>query len=115
MSTSPVGKTGTNATYGDVARLWITLTHEFIPGLQLLITPRSNSEGEAWLQVEVVDSSAISVGGTEQYNIWASKEFHNTLYLISVGQLFDLLIVAYRTIDQYFREGERFAPPRRDK
>lgn len=114
MSTLPTGKTGHNATYGDCARLWITLTQEYIPGLQLLITPLSDQTGDAWLRLEVADPSVISIGGTPQVNVWSSKEFRNKLYLISNDQLFDLLIVAYRNIEQYFKHGDRFAPPRRD-
>lgn len=72
-------------------------------------------DGVSYLVVEVVDDSCISIDGEACVNLWASKEFRNGLYLISVNQLFDLLIKAYRAIEAYFSFGSTNAPTLRRK
>lgn len=109
------GSAGTGATAADCGRLWRTLTNEYIPGLQLLITPVYESDDSACIRLEVVDDSLISVDGSLAVNVWSCKEFRNKLYLISNDQLFDLLITAYRVIERYFELGDAAAPPRRVK
>jgi len=42
--------------------------------------------------------------------VWSRKQFFSPLYLISHTQLFDLLIVGYRVIDEYFRTGKDRRP-----
>lgn len=109
------GSAGTGATAADCARLWLTLTSEYIPGLQLLITPVREDDDHACIVLEVVDDSAVTVDGSLLVNVWARKEFRNKLYLISNDQLFDLLITSYRAIERYFELGEAAAPARRGK
>ena len=115
MSTSVNGKLPINATAVDCARLWSYLTTDFIPALRLEIRMVTNPNGESWLSVEVVDDSLVTLDGAECVNIWASKEFRSGLYLISVDQLFDLLIHAHKQIDGFFRVGTPSAPTLRRK
>lgn len=102
-------------TAGDCARLWSTLTTEYIPGLRIEVRILEAPSGQVFLSVEVVDDSVHSIDGAPCVNIWASREFINPLYLISRDQLFDLLIVAYRKIEEYFSIGTPSAPTLRRK
>jgi hypothetical protein len=102
-------------TASDCARLWSTLTTEYIPGLRIEVRILESATGQVYLSVEVVDDSLESLNGSPLVNIWASREYVNPLYLISRDQLFDLLIVAYRTLDGYFTNGTPSAPTRRPK
>jgi len=104
-----------NATADDCARLWSTLTLEFIPQLRIQLRPLQGPDGNVYLEVAVVDDSLESLDGSPLENVWASKEFVNPLHLISMGQLFDLLIMAYRQIDGFFENGTPSAPTRRRK
>ena len=115
MSTSTKRDLPKSATADDCARLWSTLTTDYIPRLRLEIRMVTNSSGDTYLSVEVVDDSLVTVDGHECVNVWASKQFANGLYLISVGQLFDLLIQAYRQIDGFFSVGTPHAPTLRAK
>lgn len=115
MSTSRNGTIPTGATAADCARLWSTLTTEYIPALRLEIRMVTTPNDQSYLSVEVVDDSLVTIDGAECVNIWASREFRNGLYLISVGQLFDLLIEAHRLIDGFFRLGTPSAPTLRRK
>jgi len=115
MSTTTRGKVPTGATAADCARLWITLTQEYIPALRLEIRMVTDSQGNGWLSVEVVDDSVVAIEGQGMVNVWAAREFRSELYLISVDQLFQLLIVAHKQIDQYFRLGTPHAPALRPK
>jgi len=113
MSTSIRHQLGTNATSADCARLWSTLTTEYISKLRIEVGLDEGVSGQASLLVEVVDSSLIVSDGELMVNVWASRIYYNPLYLISSGQLFDLLITAYRNIDDYFTYGENYSPNRR--
>jgi hypothetical protein len=110
MSTiKPAHKAG-GASADDCARLWATLTTEYIPSLRVEMRVHQDPSAGAYLLFEVVDDSAQDDGGSPLVNIWATREFHNQLYLISMAQLFDLLISAYRQIDGYFTIGSPYAP-----
>lgn len=115
MSTTERTKIPTNATAADCARLWSTLTTEYIPRLRLEVRMVTDPGGDSWLSVEVVDDSLVTIDGAECVNLWACREFRNGLYLISVSQLFDLLIEAYRRIDGFFSYGTPHAPTLRRK
>lgn len=115
MSTIKTGKIPTSATTADCARLWSTLTTEYITQLRIEVRIVVDPNGETWLSVEVIDDSLASIDGAACVNVWASREFRNGLYLISVSQLFDLLIDAYRKIDAFFSLGAPSAPTLRRK
>lgn len=115
MSTITNGEGRRNASADDCARLWTTLTTEYIPGLRLEITPRTNPAGQSFIQIEVLDDSLETIDGEALVNVWSCREYQNGLNLISVGSLFDLLIVAYRNIEAFFEYGTPSAPTRRRK
>lgn len=114
-STIRNGTTPLTATAADCGRLWQTLTKEFIPALRLEMRIVHVAENEDYLSIEVVDDSLETLDGCELVNIWASREFRNGLYLISAGQLFELLISAFRKLDEFFENGTPSAPARRRK
>lgn len=115
MSTSKIPQPGTGAGIGECGRLWATLTTEYIPNLRIEMRIHHDSAGGTYLLYEVVDDSLIVEDGRQLVNVWATKEFHNQLYLISISQLFDLLIMAYREIDGYFSIGSAHAPTLRPR
>ena len=115
MSTTARGRVPAGATAADCGRLWLTLTQEYIPQLRLEIRVVTAPPELSYLVVEVVDDSVISVDGVGQVNLWARREFRSELYLISVDQLFGLLIDAHKQIDQYFRFGSTHAPALRPR
>jgi len=114
MRTSETLQTGRNATADDCARLWLTLTGEYIPGLRIelrMLSPVGNISG---IQLELVDDCAMHPDGSRLVHVWSSRQFFNHLNLISSGSLFDLLISGYRAIDDYFTYGESYAPATRE-
>lgn len=113
MSGSGLREMPVNATLADCARLWSTLTTEYIPHLRIEWRILENPNGVVVLKVEVVDDSLESLDGWPLVNVWSSKQFQSGLHLISYGQLFDLLITAYHHIDAFFRNGSPSAPARR--
>lgn len=113
MSGTQRGKIPTTATAADCGRLWHTLTQEFISDLRVELRIFRSPADLTYLTLEVVDDSLETLDGSPLVNIWASKEFQNPLYLISAGQLFDLLISAYDSIEAYFKNGTPSAPARR--
>jgi hypothetical protein len=115
MSTTTDRDLPRSATAADCVRLWTYLTTDYIPRLRLEVRMVTNSSGDSWMSVEVVDDSLVREDGAEMINIWASREFRNPLYLISVGQLFDLLIEAHKQINLFFSVGTPHAPTLRRK
>jgi hypothetical protein len=115
MSISKEEKVRIGVTASDCARLWSTLTTDYIPALRLELRMVTNPNGDSYLSVEVVDDSLVTLDGAECVNVWASREYRNALYLISIAQLFDLLIEAYHRIDGFFSLGTPSAPTLRRK
>lgn len=112
MSTSLNLAHATNATLDDCVRLWTTLTDDYIPGLKIELIPGKNDQGAVNVVAELVDYAQLDSDGPPDRSVWARKQFFSPLYLISHTQLFDLLIVGYRVIDEYFRTGNDRRPPR---
>lgn len=110
MSTSPNLAHATNATLDDCVRLWSTLTTDYIPGLRIELIPGKNPQNASYIVAELVDYSTVDIAGDEGRSVWSRKQFFSPLYLISHTQLFDLLIVGYRVIDEYFRTGNDRRP-----
>jgi hypothetical protein len=110
MSTSTNGAVRGTATPGDCARLWVTLTEEFIPGLRVEIKPRVDAAGEAYVRMELVDYAYLNPDVKEHRSVWAVRDFRSGVYLISYNALFDLLIVGHRTITEYFSSGRDNRP-----
>lgn len=79
----------------DVNRLWKTLD-ELAPGpLQLVIQPGNPEATEPVLLLQLVEQSFAPDNVTPIDHVWAQKEFRDRGYLITYGQLFDLLITGY--------------------
>lgn len=114
MRTSETVRTGQNATADDCARLWLTLTKEFIPGLRLELRILAPADEAVGMQLELVDDCARHPDGSVLVHVWSKRTFFNQLNLISSGSLFDLLISGYRAIDDYFTYGESYAPATRE-
>ena len=105
MSTSPAMRPGRSATADDCARLWIYLTDQFIPKLQLEIDIVSNGRPNTIIRISVVDYARVTDGADLHKSTWATRDFSNPLYLISISQLFDLLILAHNNISAFFTTG----------
>lgn len=101
---------GASATLDDCARLWSTLTTDYIPNLKIEMTVHHRPTGESYVQVELVDYATMGDSGDWHRSVWSIKEFFSPLYLISHTQLFDLLIKGYRVIDEYFTTGKDNRP-----
>jgi len=115
MSTTMNHDLPRSATAADCVRLWTYLTTDYIPRLRLEVRMVTNAAGDSWMTVEVVDDSLVREDGAEMINVWASREFRNPLYLISVSQLFDLLIEAHKKMELFFSIGTPHAPTLRRK
>jgi len=113
MSTSDRAGKVNGATSDDCVRLWRTLTQEYIPGLRINLVMLDFVDGASGVKLELLDGPHADTNGDKHENVWASRSFFNPIYLISAASLFDLLITGYRTIDDFFREGESYAPARR--
>jgi len=113
MSGSKLMQVKRLATTDDCGRLWRTLTHEFIPGLCIRVVIIEDDQVGTAIRMECYDHGPKGADGHFYDNIWASATYFNELHLISSSRLFDLLIVAYRRIEDFFAYGESNAPERR--
>jgi len=113
MRTTETIRSGANATSADVARLWRTLTTEYIQDLRVELALQVADDDQLVIRLQLVSAGLDPKDGSLCKNIWASRQFASQLHLISSGSLFDLLIVGYRQIDDYFHYGEPCAPLRR--
>jgi hypothetical protein len=98
------------ATIGDCVRLWSHLTDDYIPDLKLELSIIYDREGSVGIRVLVCDYSKIEVHGDGGRSVWAYRDFFSPLYLISISQLFDLLISAHRCINGFFTTGNDTRP-----
>lgn len=114
MRTGMTVSNGQGASVDDCARLWSTLTKEYIPALRVDLTIILTDDGAPGVRLELVDGPHLDTHGKGHLNIWSTRVFFNPLHLISSGALFDLLISGYRTIDDFFLYGESYAPVRRE-
>lgn len=94
-----------NASIGDCARLWSTLTTDYIPELKLELEVCHEPNGRPFLRVMVCDYSTVANLPRGPRSVWGVREFRSELYLITVSQLFDLLIDSYNVLDEYFATG----------
>jgi len=99
-----------SATVNDVVRLWRTLVVDYVPGLKLELEILCDDDKAPGIRVLVCDYSTITNLPMGPRSVWAVREYHNPLYLISISQLFDLLISAYRVMDEYFVTGKDNRP-----
>ena len=113
MSGSGLREMPVNATLADCARLWHTLTTEYMEDLRIEFRILENANGQAVVKLEVVNDSLVWEDQHPTVNVWSSKLFASGLHLISYGQLFDLLITAYHHIGAYLSKGNASPPARR--
>jgi hypothetical protein len=97
----------------DILRLWTYIKAEYVPDAIIRLTPMQDAEKRPMLLLELVSPGAGGSPAEQWEDVWASKSFANPLHLISTNQLFDLLIVGQRLMDQFFSYGEQYAPTRR--
>lgn len=114
MRTGLTVSNGVGATVDDCARLWSTLTKEYIPALRIEIALVEIKDGSPGLRVDLVDGPHYDTHENGHVNIWCTRMFFNPLHLISASSLFELLIAGYRQIDDFFTHGEQYAPVRRE-
>lgn len=91
----------------DVSRLWSHLTTEWVSDLQLRIYPHDSSGGRSIVQVSLESPRFVGDKREPVMYVWAAKEFSQSGYMISWGQLYDLLIVGYRAIEAELRPAIR--------
>lgn len=102
-------------TQDDCGRLMLHLRTDYIPALRVEVDFYQVGAVGWGVKLEVVDDGLSGVDGKTVVNVWSAKTlFQRSLY-ISTADLYDLLMVAYRTIDRFFEGGEAFAPARRVK
>lgn len=101
---------GASATLDDCARLWSTLTTDYIPGLKVEVIPHQKPNGDPYIEMVLCDYAYVAGDPGPDRSVWARKEFSSGLYLISHAQLFDLLIKGFRVIDEFFTTGKDNRP-----
>lgn len=96
---------------GDVSRLWMHLTTEYAHDAELFLRPGHNSDGSPFLGMHVRSVRSDPGGGVDNVIIWASKAFDGINYKLSINALYDLLIVAHRSMEAKYGKLESFDPP----
>ena len=92
----------------DVAHMWRVLTTELVTDLKFSVEPLETATGQGRVRLSV-HSQRYNDEHPEGYDyVWAWKEFGQDGYLLSWGQLLDLLIVAHRAILAEFARYNRY-------
>jgi len=99
-----------SASIDDCVRLWSHLTTDYIPTLKLEVSIIDGPVKQTGIRVLVCDYSTVEIGDDGGRSVWAYRDFFSPLYLISISQLFDLLISAHRVIFAFFTTGEDLRP-----
>lgn len=102
-------------TQDDCGRLMLHLQVDYIRDLRLEIGFYDLGKSGRGLKLELLDNRPEGVDGKEVVNVWASKTFGQRISNISTREIYDLLMIGYRTIDRFFELGEAYAPARREK
>lgn len=102
-------------TQDDCGRLLLHLRSDYIPHLRLEVGFYEIGKAGRGIKLEVLDDGLSGVDGRDIVNVWAKKTLGNRMAYVSMAEIYDLLMTAYRTIDRFFEEGEAFAPERRVK
>jgi hypothetical protein len=102
------GPTGQGPGIDDCNRLWTTLVREFITDLeirvQLPLVPPSSIRPRVTIMSPGLDPET----GAERPHVWATTELRASNLAFTYGQLYDLLLVAYRTIEGHLGGQETF-------
>jgi len=102
-------------TQDDCGRLLLHLQHDYIRYLRLEVSFYDMGKAGRGLKLEVLDDGMAGSDGQDMANVWAVKTIGQRIANISMAEIYDLLMIAYRQIDRYFELGEAFAPTRRVK
>lgn len=92
---------------GDVARLWVHLTTEWVTDLEIRLEPGMNLDGTPFLRMSLASSRLDASKGGAYCHHWAERKFTGVDYKGSYNQLYDLLIVGFRAIEREFARAER--------
>lgn len=92
---------------GDVARLWAHLTTEYVHDAEIFLRPGQHSDGSPFVGMHVRSVRDVPGDDIPSVIIWASKSFDGINYKISINALYDLLIVAHRSMEAKFGPLER--------
>jgi len=79
----------------DIAKLWKTIQTDFPGKVRISIEFSSPELPNPQAMVLFEEEQLAPDGVTPIWHVWSSKTFTAAGYLISWGQLFDLLIVGY--------------------
>jgi len=115
MSKSSVSLPQSGPNVSDIGRLWETIKKDFVSDLRIELRPFILAGDGIGLVLELVSDSVEDINGVLWVHVWSAKTFTNPFHLISTSQLYDLLIVGYRTMEKYFEQGEAFAPSKRPR
>ncbi len=99
----------------DCGRLLSYLRNDYIRNLRIEVGFYPVGSVGHGLKLEVLDDGLAGVDGQAVVNVWAQKSLFNRQAQISMAEMYDLLMTAYRHIDKFFELGEAAAPTRRVK
>jgi len=99
----------------DCGRLLSYLRNDYIRGLRVELGFYPVGSIGHGLKLEVIDTGLSGVDGQTVVNVWAEKTLFSRQQGISMADLYDLLMTAYRRIDKFFEVGEAAAPIRREE
>ena len=115
MSTNHARVPADGPSQDDCGRLLSYLRNDYIGGLRVELGFYQVGNVGRGLKLEVIDEGLTGVDGESVVNVWAEKTLFSRQLGISMADLYDLLMTAYRRIDKFFELGEAAAPIRRVK
>lgn len=92
----------TGPTLEDCQKLWDTLTSEFITDLGVRLEFQELREPTRLVRLVLWSPGLDPETGGPRDHIWSTKELARGFEAITYRQLYDLLIVGYRSIDSHF-------------
>lgn len=88
----------TGPTLNDCQKLWDTLTTEYVTDLRIKLEFQLNKEPSFTPQLVCWSPGLDPVSGGPSDHTWATKQLQPGFEAITYRQLYDLLIVSYRSI-----------------
>lgn len=88
-------------TIEDCDRLWTTIVKELITDVEIQVVLRVLPLGQDRPRVLVRSPGLDANTGAQKWHVWATKELSAHSDAMSYAQLYDLLILAYRSIDAH--------------
>lgn len=102
-------------TQDDCGRLLLHLQVDYVRDLRLEVGFYDVGRAGRGIKLEVLSTGLGGVDGSTVELVWAKKTLGQRLAYVSMAEIYDLLMLAYRAIDAYFEFGEPRAPERRVK